>query len=34
MFEVVEVVGGDGEVRVQGLVAVGADEEFHGDGGC
>lgn len=33
VFEVVEVVGGDGSIRVEGLVAVGAYEEFHGDGG-
>lgn len=32
MFEVVEVVGGDGSIRVEGLVAIGAYEEFHGDG--
>lgn len=32
VFEVVEVVGGDGEVGVKRLVAGGTDEEFHGDG--
>lgn len=28
-----EMVGGDGAVGVQGLVAFGANEELHGDGG-
>lgn len=33
VFEVVEVVGGDGAVGVEGLVVLGSDEELHGDGG-
>ncbi|KAH0452178.1 hypothetical protein IEQ34_019477 [Dendrobium chrysotoxum] len=32
VFEVVEMVGGDGEIVVEGLMAFRADEEFHGDG--
>lgn len=32
VLEVVEVIGGDGPVVVEGLVAGGADEELHGDG--
>ncbi|KAH1146534.1 hypothetical protein GYH30_041933 [Glycine max] len=33
VFKVMEVIGGDDEVRVKGLVVVKANEEFHGDGG-
>lgn len=33
VLEVVQMVGWDGEVVVEGLVAARADEEFHGDGG-
>lgn len=33
VLEVVEVVGGDGAVGGEGVVAVGHDEELHRDGG-
>lgn len=33
MLEIVEMVGGNGAVGVEGLVAFGANEELHGYGG-
>lgn len=35
MLEIVEMVGRDGAILVEGLVAIGADKELHGygDGG-
>lgn len=33
MLEVVEVVGWDGAVVIEGLVLLRADDQFHGDGG-
>lgn len=32
VFEIVEVVRGDCEIWIEGLVACRADEEFHGNG--
>ncbi|GAB4856115.1 hypothetical protein Ancab_024755 [Ancistrocladus abbreviatus] len=34
MFEVVKVVGRDGAVSIEGLVAIGADKKLHGYRGC
>lgn len=34
MLEVVEMVGWDGPIRIERLVAVRADEELHSHGNC